>query len=132
MCCASYVFLRSLNYERAVHMRVEIGGTALRRAVERVAPGRIDTERHRLRRADGGSVDEDVLIETINGKPVAGAQPVVGRGEVQLHNLACLDANFRRLVLPRVLADVDDARGLANPLHASRDLAPLVAGAVLR
>src|SRR5438128_4675445 len=106
---------------------MELRRAALRRAVEVVAARGIDLERDRQRRADLRAVDEDGLIQTVERESVARAQAVVGGREVDPHDFAALDMNFRRLVFPRVLAQRDDAVRLADARHALRELPFLIA-----
>src|SRR5438093_13629033 len=77
---------------------MELRRAALRRAVEVVAARGIDLERDRERRADLRAVDEDGLIQTVERESVARAQAVVGGREVDPHDFAALDVNFRWLV----------------------------------
>src|SRR4051812_28649609 len=58
-----------------------------------------------------------------------GAEAVVGRREIDAHHFAALDVDLGRLVLPRMLAQRDDAVGRAEAIHAPGELALLVAGA---
>src|SRR5438309_421824 len=57
-----------------VHLWMQLGGAALRRAVEVVASGDVDLERHGQRRTDHRAVDEHALIEPVEREAVAGTQ----------------------------------------------------------
>src|SRR5215510_8253769 len=108
---------------------MQLRRAALRRAIKIVAAGDVDLEGDRLRRADHGAVDEDRLIEAIEREAVARAEAVVRRGVFDRDDLSGLDVDFRRLVLPRVLAQLDDARRRSDAFHAARNLPLLIPAA---
>src|ERR1035437_8214272 len=82
---------KSVDDQHAVHLRMQLRGAALRRAIELVAAGRIDLEGHGERGANHGAVDEHALIEPVEREAVSGAQTVVGGREFDPHDLAALD-----------------------------------------
>ena len=55
------------------------------------------------------TVDEHALIQSVEREAVTGAETVVRRRELDLHDLAALHANLGRLVLPGVLAQLNHA-----------------------
>src|SRR5262249_49213370 len=118
--------MSSLDDEHAVHVRVELRRAALCGAIKVVAAWRVDLERHRERRAHHRTVDEHVLIETVEREAVAGPEPVVGRREFDLHDLPAAAADLGWLVLPGVLAELNHAVGSADALHAPRQLPLLI------
>jgi len=70
--------MSSLDDQHAVHVRMEFRRAALRGAIEVVAAGRVDFERHRERRADHRAVDKDALIEAIERELDAGTTAHLG------------------------------------------------------
>src|SRR5450830_745618 len=116
----------SIHDQDAVHLRMELRRAALRGTVVLVPARLIDLERDRLRGADHRSVDENVLVVAVEREAVAGAETVVGRREIDPHDLTALDVDLRRLVLPGMLAQGDDAVRSAEPRHAPSGLALLV------
>src|SRR5829696_4521805 len=84
----------SVDNQHTVHLRVQLGGAALRGAIEVVAAGDVDSEGDRHRRADHHAVDEHALVEAVEREAVPGAEAVIGGREIDAHHFASLDADL--------------------------------------